>query len=210
MTELWRRWHITLTAWFRDYVWTPLKGTLRNLPAHGAYFRFRMVCNFFIVFTISGLWHGAGWPFVLWGLLNGCVVAGEHFLKTPGRDSQRRTTAGRASALGSIRTYVIFALLLVIFRAPTLSDGGYALLHLSFQPLRDGLATAHCGMIQLTLGILGVMTLMVLEMMIAKYPVTATVARWPMMVRWNCYAGVVLAIVFLGIFEKTPFFYFQF
>jgi alginate O-acetyltransferase complex protein AlgI len=60
--EFWRRWHISLSSWFRDYLYIPLGGSRRKLP--------RSIANIFIIFIVSGLWHGANWTFVLWGVIN--------------------------------------------------------------------------------------------------------------------------------------------
>lgn len=60
ITEFWRRWHITLSSWFREYVYIPLGGNRKGFP--------RQIFNLFIVWGLTGLWHGAGWNFILWGL----------------------------------------------------------------------------------------------------------------------------------------------
>ncbi|WP_236059834.1 MBOAT family O-acyltransferase [Chitinophaga rhizophila] len=64
IAEFWRRWHISLTTWFRDYLYFPLGGNRRGL--------WRTVLNTFIIFLVSGLWHGANWTFIVWGVLNAC------------------------------------------------------------------------------------------------------------------------------------------
>lgn len=71
--DFWRRWHISLTGWFTDYVYIPLGGSRRGLP--------RQIFATFVVFALSGLWHGAAWTFVLWGLLHGGYLAGELLLR---------------------------------------------------------------------------------------------------------------------------------
>jgi alginate O-acetyltransferase complex protein AlgI len=212
MVELWRRWHITLNDWFRDYIWSPLKKRVHRYPIDSIQFQVRNGMNYLIVFTISGLWHGAGWPFVLWGFLNGCVVAIEQWLDWmwPGSVLKHSSVGFGRAVLGVVRTYLTFAVLLVIFRTPNFSDGVYSLSHLGWSPLRDNLATANCGIIQLYLGILAVLTLAALESLLARHPVPQIVQRWPIAVRWNLYAAATWVIVYFGVFEKTPFFYFQF
>ena len=71
--EVWQRWHISLTTWFRDYLYFPLGGNRR-----GQWITMR---NMLIVFAISGLWHGANWTFVIWGLLNGSFIVIENIFK---------------------------------------------------------------------------------------------------------------------------------
>ena len=69
MTEFWRRWHITLGAWFRDYVYIPLGGNRKGIG--------RTYLNLFIVWTLTGFWHGASWNFILWGMFLFAVIAVE-------------------------------------------------------------------------------------------------------------------------------------
>ena len=69
VTEFWRRWHITLGTWFREYVYIPLGGS--KVP------KYRMIVNLFIVWTLTGIWHGAGWNFVLWGISLFTLIAVE-------------------------------------------------------------------------------------------------------------------------------------
>ena len=72
ITEFWRRWHITLGAWFRDYVYIPLGGNRRGIP--------RQIFNMFVVWALTGFWHGASWNFVLWGLYFSVFLAVEKFI----------------------------------------------------------------------------------------------------------------------------------
>lgn len=69
--EFWRRWHVTLSTWFRDYIFIPLGGSRLRQTA----------LNIFIVFTISGLWHGAGWNFILWGCYHGCLLILHRYIR---------------------------------------------------------------------------------------------------------------------------------
>ena len=66
MAEFWRRWHISLSSWFRDYLYIPLGGSRANLSVK--------IRNTFIIFLVSGFWHGANWTFIVWGLLNACYI----------------------------------------------------------------------------------------------------------------------------------------
>ena len=86
VTEFWRRWHITLGAWFRDYVYIPMGGNRVCMP--------RWILNILVVWLFTGLWHGAGWNFITWGLLFAALLVME---KGAGR-----MFAGRKSTAGSI------------------------------------------------------------------------------------------------------------
>lgn len=74
ITEFWRRWHISLSSWFRDYIYIPLGGSRTG----------NVYCNIFIVFLITGIWHGSQWNFVVWGLWNGCFNMAEKWIGTKG------------------------------------------------------------------------------------------------------------------------------
>ncbi len=77
LTDFWRRWHMSLSAWFRDYVYIPLGGSRRGQG--------RLVINLLVVWGITGLWHGASWNFLLWGLYYGILLMAEKLLKLPKR-----------------------------------------------------------------------------------------------------------------------------
>jgi D-alanyl-lipoteichoic acid acyltransferase DltB (MBOAT superfamily) len=75
ISEFWKRWHISLSAWFNDYLFNPLVASLRSWR------RWAIVCGLLITFFLSGLWHGASWNYVIWGLLYGVALVYEFFTK---------------------------------------------------------------------------------------------------------------------------------
>lgn len=110
MSEFWRRWHISLSTWFRDYIYIPLGGNRKNV-----------YLNLFIVFLLTGLWHGAAWHFVLWGGMNGIFVLLERLLK----NYRTQTNQASKSTFGKevlLHIYTLAAVNLgwVMFRAPSL------------------------------------------------------------------------------------------
>lgn len=111
--EFWRRWHISLSSWFRDYLYIPLGGSYCS--------RARANVNRLIVFFTTGLWHGANWTFVLWGLWHGMFLIFENSGIIP-VDKLRGSRAGRAA--GHIYTLLVVVLGFTLFRADTLSDAG--------------------------------------------------------------------------------------
>ena len=109
--EFWRRWHISLSSWFRDYLYIPLGGNRRGAA--------RTHLNRLIVFLLTGLWHGASWNFVLWGLGHGALMTLEGLGVIPvGR------LTGRRRWLGVAYTVVSTSCLFVLFRADTLPQAG--------------------------------------------------------------------------------------
>ena len=108
LSDFWRRWHISLSTWLRDYLYIPLGGNRDGTP--------RTLVNLIIVMFLGGLWHGAAWTFVVWGLLHGAYLAIEHALKSiiPG-GSWSKTLPARLALCGI--TYIAVCLAWVFFRA---------------------------------------------------------------------------------------------
>lgn len=134
MQDFWRRWHISLSSWFRDYVYIPLGGNRRGAG--------RAVVNRLIVFFLTGLWHGASWNFVIWGLGNGLLL----MLESSGVIAAKSFT-GKKRAIGHVYVWLSFVLLFVIFRADTLRMAGrmYANMFTGFTMANaDKLLLAEC------------------------------------------------------------------
>jgi alginate O-acetyltransferase complex protein AlgI len=113
--EFWKRWHISLSTWFRDYVYIPLGG---NRVGAG-----RLYFNLFVTFTVSGLWHGANWTFVIWGAMNGVFLIVEHALGSAGLHYPANIV-GRILRRAAVLAGIYFAW--IFFRAQSL----HAALHI--------------------------------------------------------------------------------
>ncbi len=116
ITEFWRRWHISLSSWFRDYIYIPLGGSRRGLP--------RTLLNLFVVWFLTGLWHGANWTFVCWGLLYFVLLVIEKVTGLPGK-LKAADKAGAARRIPA-HLYTLFFVNLawVLFRADSLRAAG--------------------------------------------------------------------------------------
>ena len=106
--EFWHRWHISLSTWFRDYLYIPLGGSRGN-----QWFTFR---NLTIVFLVTGFWHGASWNFIVWGMLHGCFLLLERVLP-------KEAGIRRIKPLAHLYTLGVVVLTFVLFRADDLSSG---------------------------------------------------------------------------------------
>lgn len=216
IADFWRRWHISLTTWFRDYLYFPLGGSRRGT--------FRKHLNTMIVFLVSGLWHGANWTFVIWGLLNGLLmVFGEMTGPLRGRAAARMGLAEASFGRRLFQRLITFALVnvcWVFFRAPDLASavGILARVGSDFQPwqLFDPALPGLLGVTQTAVVLLAAIALL-LAVDGRKYAGVDVAGRilrqgWPL--RWLVYLGLVLAILLFGaygsFFTQTQFLYFQF
>lgn len=118
IAEFWRRWHITLSSWLRDYVFFPLGGSRGS--------RWLIYRNLMIVMVLGGLWHGAAWPYIAFGALQGCWLAAHRAFREwcetkPRLDAALLSPLGTAVRIAS--TFTLFTCTLVVFRSPTLASG---------------------------------------------------------------------------------------
>ncbi|MEG2676504.1 MAG: MBOAT family O-acyltransferase [Oscillospiraceae bacterium] len=115
--EFWKRWHMSLTSWFRDYIYIPLGGNRRGFV--------RKLLNITIVFVASGLWHGASITFVVWGLVHAAARVSEELLSKISRSEAPKKKNPLLTAVKRIAVFVFASLAFVLFRADTLGDAIY-------------------------------------------------------------------------------------
>ena len=109
ITEFWRRWHISLSSWFRDYLYFPLGGSRTS--------KAKTYRNILITFGVSGLWHGANWTFVLWGLIHGAIQCIERALGI-----NKKTYHSCARIFHTALSFIIVTFAWVLFRADSIGD----------------------------------------------------------------------------------------
>lgn len=189
--EFWRRWHISLSTWFRDYLYIPLGGNRKG--------RGRTWINRFIVFFTTGLWHGANWTFVLWGLWHGAFSV----LEDSGVIPQKRL---KGRALGHVYTMLVVVLGFTLFRAETLSQAGAM-----FAAMFTGVGLGWAG----TATVCSLLTpAFLLTLFLALLLCVPTAKRLPVKNDSITLAGslVLLVLCMLNLSAGTfnPFIYFQF
>lgn len=190
--EFWRRWHISLSTWFRDYLYIPLGGSRTS--------KSRWAVNVSIVFLVSGLWHGANWTFVVWGALHGIYLILERFTSAP-RD--RLWEMLKLSWLRPIvATVVSFHLVLlgwIVFRASTLSDAWYVVRQLP----RSFSGRPWLGDSQLTTAIsLGAIAALIGAECVAaiEFPsIGLKGSACAISVRWAVAVALIVSILLLGV-----------
>lgn len=204
IAEFWRRWHISLTSWFRDYVYIPLGGSRVG--------RGRVVLNTFVIFLLSGLWHGANWTFVAWGAYHALLFMP---LILMGRNRRHLDTVAEGRRLPSwhevgqmLVTFCLAAIGWVIFRSETIGDAWSYLCAIFSQGLFEGalsIATPEYGILLIALPLMVVVEWLNRdrEYCFARQPR----CRW---IRWVGYMVLITIIVCFMQTSEMPFIYFQF
>lgn len=215
--EFWRRWHISLSTWFRDYVYFPLGGSRR-----GQWKTFR---NILIVFLLSGLWHGASWSFVVWGLLHGLYqIAGK--LSKPVREKALgilgvRTDTGSYRVFRMAVTTLLVDFAWIFFRAEGLGTALAILGRIAADPspwmLMDALRQGNLGLDIPDLWVLALSAAVLLGVDLASYrgkDLQAWFGKQNWLFRELMLAGFALLVFIFGIwgngFDASSFIYFQF
>ncbi len=212
--EFWSRWHISLSTWFRDYVYIPLGGSRTKLPRH--------MVNLLITFLVSGLWHGANWTFVCWGALHGFFVMAEtlyHKIR-PAREGALAGNPARRRLQSAVQLIVTFSLVCfawVFFRANNLGDAFYGLSHMfegiryPLQYVADAAAKLGLDRYDLLVRLLPVGILAVFDIANRRADVMDAMSRWKPVFRWGVYIAIVWFILFYpGTGGGGEFIYFQF
>jgi len=214
VSEFWKRWHISLSTWFRDYLYIPLGG---NRVSTG-----RLYFNLLVTLLISGLWHGAKWTFVAWGALNAFYILSSMWTKSLRiRFARLIGLTSRPAlhrALGTAATFGLSCYAWILFRADNISDAIYinrqllaTLLHPlhAIQSLRHGTAgPITLSDLAIALSVIGFMELV--HLFQRKRDMAAMFSDKPIWLRWTFYYVLSLAIMFLGEFTNHKFIYFQF
>ncbi len=203
IAEFWRRWHISLSTWFRDYLYIPLGGS-----KGGTWMKVR---NTFIIFLVSGFWHGANWTFIVWGALNAIYFLPLLLLK---QNRANLGTVAEGKLFPGIRDFfsisLTFALTLfawIFFRATSVGHA-FSIIGEIFSP-----SIIHA--VELPKVSYVVMLLVVVFIMIewigreGQYAIDRLEVRWSKPMRWALYYGIVIAI-FLFAGKGQDFIYFQF
>ena len=218
--DFWRRWHITLSTWLRDYIFLPLEYKDRRKQPRKLWMSLHML----VTFLISGLWHGANWTFVVWGGLHGFYQALE-LLTQPVRDRLvKRWNINRDAflhrAFQILLTFLLVCLGWLFFRAESLAQAGGMLkaiftlkgLH---TPGAWKLADGSLGLDNQDLGLLGVALLgyIGVEILQGKHDLLAFFKRQPTWLRWTLYYALFFAITIFGFYGEVTgadFVYMQF
>lgn len=216
VSEFWRRWHISLSSWFRDYLYIPLGGNRKGTA--------RKYLNMMIVFLTSGMWHGAQWSFIVWGGINGLYqIIGERLM--PVRNKLNKLLRLKRESFGHklfkvVTTFVLIDFAWIFFRANRFTDA-FGIIKSMFSVRNwwvlfdDSLFTLGLDWKNFVLLILAILILLVSD--IFKYKgikVRRVIMRQELWFRWSLYIAAIAGILVFGIwgpgYDASAFIYFQF
>lgn len=208
VSEFWKRWHISLSTWFRDYVYIPLGGNRGS--------KFKTFRNLFLVFLISGFWHGANWTFVIWGALHGTYLIVSLLLH------RVFPSLTRNNLINIVITFLLVQFAWIFFRANTLHDATTIISHLGTSGAGSSywnlLSEDHMGN-KLYLGVplwkfasslLLIPLLFLADWMLEKNLDQDLLESRPMPLKWAVYYIMIIVILVFGVFDTNQFIYFQF
>lgn len=206
IAEFWRRWHVSLSTWFRDYLYIPLGGS-----RGGTWMKVR---NTFIIFTVSGFWHGANWTFIVWGILNALYFMPLLLL---GKNRLNTDTVAAGKHLPSIReffqmgtTFGLTVLTWIFFRA---DDIGHALSYLSTIFSKSLISIPHFPQIRLALTTIVLIGFFIIAEWIGRnkqFAIQDLSTIKNNYLRYGFYLCIIIMIISLGNFNENSFIYFQF
>ncbi len=195
--DFWMRWNITLSQWFRDYIYFPMGGSRVDLSKY--------IFNILVVFLLSGLWHGAQWTFVIWGLLHGCFILFAHL--------RRKLIPGFIvpKLMGVTTTFLIVTFCWIFFRSQDTHEA-FVVVKRIFSPgtipIVEGEFEERSLLIYSILGILCIIaTDIIAEYVPEKIRLLNSSKEWVRMI--TCIAVIVVILLF-GVFDGSQFIYFQF
>ena len=203
--EFWKRWHISLSSWFRDYVYIPLGGNRVG--------KVRRILNLMITFLASGLWHGANWTFVVWGGIHGAMQAIEDLIVP----KEKRESKGIVKWLRILFVFVFVSFAWIFFASNTIGDAAYVIKN-AFCDILSPVSYLKSGFVQIGMEPIVLVREMCFILIVAVYDYLSINAdlisklglKKPV-IRWAIYVGVMLLLVFFS--QKgvaAEFVYFQF
>jgi len=204
ITEFWRRWHISLSTWFRDYVYIPLGGS-----KNGTY---KTYLNLFIVFVVSGLWHGAAITFIIWGAIHGIIIVLEKAF------SNNKLTIKRSGLISGtffmLFTFTMVSVAWVFFRANSFSDSIYIVKNLlNFN--QEINTYYHLGLAshEFKLALITIVLLLTFDFIHKKYNAQKLLNKTNFVIRSVAYVVIIFSILIFGVYgdeNVSEFIYFQF
>ncbi|MFC1705285.1 MBOAT family O-acyltransferase [Planctomycetota bacterium] len=204
--EFWSRWHISLSTWFRDYLYIPLGGNRGSTT--------RWFLNIFLVFLLSGLWHGANSTFLEWGALHGTYfilfIGLSRFLHAVGwpRPFARHPRIRRA--LAALFTFHLVLFAWIFFRANSVSDAAQLIGRMACAEASGVGILGPFSARKMAIAVGAILFMELVHLCQGETDIATYVSERPLWIRWATYYALIFAILCLGVFDQSPFIYFQF
>ena len=200
IAEFWRRWHISLSTWIRDYIYVPLCGVRPSRPKKGLFI--------VVTFTLCGLWHGAAWTYVFWGFLHGLyflpmTLKKRHprFIGTPAKG---RIVPSFRESRAMVSTFFITSVAWVFFMGDSIGQAFGLLSRVVAHPFMGLSYTSYLPML------FACLVLLVLEWFQREKEFFLQIANFPLLARWGIYYVSIIVIIVFGAFGSNEFIYTQF
>jgi D-alanyl-lipoteichoic acid acyltransferase DltB (MBOAT superfamily) len=195
LAEFWRRWHISLSTWFRDYLYIPLGGNRVKIP--------RWSINILIVFMVSGLWHGANWTFVVWGALHGLMLLLERYFSSWFKFEIKKEWSF-LNILLVLKTFIITSFIWIFFRAENFQKAKEM-----FNAIFNNQSVEHVSLdVLYALLFTGLMILFDVFLYKSRFDSKLNTFKAPY--RWAFYAILLFCLMTMSGTQKFTFIYFQF
>ena len=202
--EFWTRWHISLSTWFRDYLYIPLGGNQTGLA--------RWCGSILLVFLLSGIWHGANWTFLVWGALHGAFL----ITWTISDRWWKKHAAGihLPGFLYTLLTFLLVTFAWILFRSPDIGTAKVILRNCltvkGFDWRHPDFTSYIITKVNFSICLVGLATVVTVETLMFRFEGFRYFLQWHNAVRTFCYLLLFSAILVLGIFNNNKFIYFQF
>ena len=200
ITEFWRRWHISLSTWFNDYVFTPFVTAKRDWG------QLAVISGLLLTFLLSGFWHGAGWTFIVYGLLHGLATVYEVLTKKKRKAVAKKVPGSIYSAVSVVVSFVFVSFSWIFFRSASMAQ--------AFLIIRNALSVKSfsLGVPTVTTSSLIMMVLLSAFLLVGEYTYekSAHIKQWLNNSIYLTTFTASMCIYLIGVFDKQAFIYFQF
>lgn len=203
LKDFWHRWHISLSTWFKDYLYIPLGGNRKGV--------IRKYLNLVIVFVVSGLWHGNTLNFLIWGLLHGLIQVLEDLLLKPFKTHEfNQVTKYLLKLLGVITNFIIVTALWLVFKCQSIQEVTMIISRLMTSQAFD-IAMIGISHAELYWLIVIIVTMFILDILRNRYDMIALFNRQIMPIRWMVYLTLIVIFMIFGVyggsFQASDFIY---
>lgn len=194
-SDFWQRWHISLSTWFRDYIYFPLGGNRTKTKA-------RFIFNVMFVFVISGFWHGASWNFLIWGALHGIFYLSEKFIPYKFLNTDKIFQ----KILKIIFVFILVNFAWIFFRAVSVKLALTVVIN-SFNFMKTSLNFNHSLLFK---NFVFIALLFIVNLIERKKDIISYVSEKPLFIRWGIYYITIFVLILFGNYRIHEFIYFRF